>query len=136
MKAVEALTKIIEFYEELLDMCYRALSADTPQQDRDRVRKGVEAINQDTEDESRYEAVNALNSLTESYNKLLGMCYQALSADTPQEERDRLRKSMEFTKQKTEYEPQSIAEQHAIQDKSKQQKVIVEPRGSLTPFKL
>lgn len=44
-------------------------------------------------------AVEALDSIIESYNKLLKMCYDALAADVPQEDRDKLRKAIEATKQ-------------------------------------
>jgi hypothetical protein len=47
MKAVEALDAIIEQYNKLLDMCYKALAASTPQEDRDRLRKAIEATKQD-----------------------------------------------------------------------------------------
>lgn len=44
-------------------------------------------------------AVEALDALIEQYDKLLDMCYEALSADVPQEKRDQLRKAIEATKQ-------------------------------------
>ena len=44
-------------------------------------------------------AVETLDSIINSYEKLLKMCYDALAADTTQEERDRLRKAIEATKQ-------------------------------------
>jgi hypothetical protein len=44
-------------------------------------------------------AVDALDAIIAQYNKLLNMCYKALAASTPQEERDNLRKAIEATKQ-------------------------------------
>jgi hypothetical protein len=47
MKAVEMLDSIIESYEKLLKMCYDALAAGTSQDERDKLRKAIEATKQD-----------------------------------------------------------------------------------------
>lgn len=44
-------------------------------------------------------AVEALDAIIESYEKLLKMCYDALAAHVSQAERDKLRKAIEATKQ-------------------------------------
>jgi hypothetical protein len=46
MKAVEALDSIIQSYEKLLKMCYDALAADVSQEERDKLRKSIEAADQ------------------------------------------------------------------------------------------
>lgn len=41
------------------------------------------------------EAIDRLNSLLDSYQNILKLCYDALDAGAPQEQRDALRKSIE-----------------------------------------